>query len=226
MNVTGWSKGLQVSGGGRGVVSHAGLALLRHLADKTGLTGGWSRALASPRLLIHDRGRVVADLACAIADGARVISDFRVMGDQRELFGPVASVPTAWRTLKEIALAGPGADRRITAAVSTARRLAWAQAVARHGALPGVRLADRVLEGVTCIRLDATVTFAHSDKQLAEANFKGFGHHPLLAVCDNTGGEPLAWMLRRGSAGSNTAADHIALTDAAIAALPPGFAAS
>jgi hypothetical protein len=30
-------------------------------------------------------------------------------------------------------------------------------------------------------------------------------------------------MLRRGSAGSNTAADHIALADAAIAALPPGF---
>ncbi|MPY86161.1 MAG: hypothetical protein GEV00_23690, partial [Actinophytocola sp.] len=39
--------------------------------------------------------------------------------------------------------------------------------------------------------------------------------------CDNTGGEPLAWLLRRGSAGSNTAADHIAVTDAAIAALPP-----
>jgi hypothetical protein len=38
-----------------------------------------------------------------------------------------------------------------------------------------VRLADRVLDGVTCIRLDATVTFAHSDKELAEANFKGFG---------------------------------------------------
>jgi hypothetical protein len=30
-------------------------------------------------------------------------------------------------------------------------------------------------------------------------------------------------MLRRGSAGSNTAAGHTALTDAAIAALPPGF---
>jgi hypothetical protein len=46
-------------------------------------------------------------------------------------------------------------------------------------------------------------------------------HHPLLAYCDNTGGEPLAWMLRKGSAGSNTAADHIAVVDAAIAALPP-----
>ena len=223
MQATGWSRGLEVSGGGRGVVSHAGLALLRHLADKTGLTGGLSAALATPRVLVHDRGRVLADLACAIADGARVISDFRVMSDQRELIGLVASVPTAWRTLAEIARAGTRADRRITAAVNMARRHAWAQAAARHGALPGVRLADKVLDGVTCIRLDATVTIAHSGKQLAEANFKGYGHHPLIAVCDNTGGEPLAWTLRRGSAGSNTAADHLALLDAAITALPPGF---
>jgi len=83
-------------------------------------------------------------------------------------------------------------------------------------------MADKMLDGVVCIRLDATVTLAHSDKQFAEANFKGFGHHPLLAACDNTGGEPLAWMLRRGSAGSNTTADHLVLLDAAIAALPPG----
>jgi hypothetical protein len=223
VNVTGWSRGLEVTGGGAGVVSHAGLALLRHLADQTGLTGGLSRALATARILVHDRGRVVADLACAIADGARVISDFRVMSDQRELFGLVASVPTAWRTLAEIARGGARADRRITAAVNMARRHAWAQVAARHGALPGIAVADKTLDGVTCIRLDATVITAHSGKELAEANFKGYGHHPLLAVCDNTGGEPLAWMLRRGSAGSNTAADHLVLLDAAIAALPPAF---
>src|SRR6266481_1636197 len=223
MHATGWSRDLEVSGGGQGVVSHAGLVLLRHLSDKTGLTGGLSLALATPRFLVHDRGRVMADLACAVADGARVISDFRVMSDQRELSGLVASVPTAWRTLKEIARGGARADRRITAAVNTARRHAWAQVAARHGALPGVRLADRTLEGVVCIRLDATVTFAHSDKELAEANFKGYGHHPLIGVCDNTGGEPLAWMLRRGSAGSNTTADHLQVLDAAIAAVPPQF---
>ena len=33
------------------------------------------------------QGRVFADLACAMVDGTRVISDFRVMGDQRELLG-------------------------------------------------------------------------------------------------------------------------------------------
>jgi hypothetical protein len=42
----------------------------------------------------------------------------------------------------------------------------------------------------------------------------------LLAACDNTG-EPLAWMLRPGSAGSNTAADHLRLLREAIEALPP-----
>src|SRR5579859_1808669 len=79
MHATGWSRGLDVTGGGSGVVSHAGLSLLRQLSDRTGLTSGLSAALPSP-LGGHDRGRVFSNLACAIADGARVISDFRVPG--------------------------------------------------------------------------------------------------------------------------------------------------
>jgi hypothetical protein len=98
---------------------------------------------------------------------------------------------------------GDRARRKITAAVSKARRHAWARGIARHGGLPPVRVADRKLEGVTCVRLDATVVTEHSDKELAEPNFKGYDH-PLPAACDNTA-EPLAWMLRPGSAGSNTA---------------------
>ena len=162
MNATGWSRGLEVTGGGTGVVPHAGLALLRQLSDRTGLTAGLSAALPSP-LGGHDRGRLFSDLACAIADGARVISDFRVMGDQRELFGPVASVPTAWRALNETAAGGDRRRGKVTAAVNKARRHAWAQGIARHGGLPPVRVADRKLEGVTCVRLDATVVTAHSD---------------------------------------------------------------
>ena len=133
MNTTGWLKGLQVTADGTGIVSHAGVALIRALADNIGLTGELSRALASRRLLVHDRGRVLADLACAIADGAEVISDFRVMGDQDELFGLVASVPTCWRALNEIAAGGSPTLARVTAAVNAARRAAWAQVVARHG---------------------------------------------------------------------------------------------
>ena len=221
MNATGWSRGLEVTGGGTGVVSHAGLVLLRQLADRTGLTAGLSAALPSPDGGL-DRGRVFADLACAIADGARAISDFRVLGDQEEVFGQVASVPTVWRALKETGGGGDRARRKVTAAVNKARRHAWSQVTARHGQLPPVRVADRQLAGITCLRLDATVVHAHSDKELAEANFKGYGHHPLLAACDNTR-EPLAWMLRPGSAGSNTAADHLQVLDDAIAALPPAF---
>jgi DDE family transposase len=219
---TGWLKGLEVTTGGTGIVSHAGLALLRALADKTGLTGGLSKALASDRLLVHDRGRVLSDLACAIADGAEVIGDFRVMSDQQALFGLVASVPTAWRTLNEIAAGNGRALARVNGAVNAVRRRAWAAIEARHGALPGVRIADKVLEGVTCLRLDASVVPCHSEKQGAEPNFKGFGLHPLGCWCDNTT-EPLAAMLRPGSAGSNTAADHLTVLAGAITALPPKY---
>ena len=48
MNATGWSRGLEVTGGGTGVVSHAGLVLLRQLCDRTGPTAGLSAALPSP----------------------------------------------------------------------------------------------------------------------------------------------------------------------------------
>ena len=155
--------------------------MLRLLADRSGLTGSLSRALASPRLLIHDRGRVTADLACAIADGSEVISDFRVLTDQKELFGSVASVPTTWRTLDEIAAGGPRALAAITKAVNSARRQAWAAIEVRHGTLPGVRIADKVLQGMTCIRLDATVTPACSRSWLSRIT-KASVCYPLLGT--------------------------------------------
>ena len=51
---------------------------------------------------------------------------------------------------------------------------------------------------------------------------RGYGFHPLLAWCDNTG-ELLAVIPRAGNAGSNTAADHVAIIDAAIAAIPAKY---
>jgi hypothetical protein len=69
------------------------------------------------------------------------------------------------------------------------------------------------------IDLDASVVVCHSEKELAAPTFKKtFGYHPMLAFCDNTG-EFLA-TLRRGNAGSNTAADHVTVLDAALAQLP------
>jgi len=113
-------------------------------------------------------------------------------------------------------------SRRRRGSVDTARRWAWTRIEARHGAVPGIRIADKVLEGVIGVRLDATVTPAHSDKEGAQPNFKGFGHHPLLSYCDNLN-EPLVGMMRPGSAGSNTTSDHVELLAAAIAAVPPTY---
>lgn len=49
--LTGWSKDLRVTADGTGVVGMVGVVGLRMLADRTGLTGGLSAALAKPRLL-------------------------------------------------------------------------------------------------------------------------------------------------------------------------------
>jgi hypothetical protein len=48
------------------------------------------------------RGRELADLACAIADGAEVISDFRVMTDHTSCSdGPLGCRPANFRTEDE-----------------------------------------------------------------------------------------------------------------------------
>ena len=110
------------------------------MPDRTGLTSGLPAALPSPPGG-HDRGRVLPGMACAIADGAHVISDFRVMGGQRELSGPVAPVPVAWRALSEIAAGGDRRRQKVAAAVSRARRHAWVRGIAwaqRWDARPAV----------------------------------------------------------------------------------------
>jgi hypothetical protein len=52
---------------------------------------------------------------------------------------------------------------------------------------------------------------------------KTYGHHPLTVFADHGAegsGEPLAFVLRAGNAGSNTAADHIEATRLGLAQLP------
>jgi hypothetical protein len=215
---TSWSQGLSVSVGGRAVVSHAGSALTRLLADRVGLAGGLSEALARPGFLPqHDRGRVFTDLAVVLADGGHRIGDIDVLRDQAELFGSVASMPTAWRCLNEIT---PAALDRVRAARARARQRVWELVVARHGGLPPSRTCYGDLGDVVVIRLDASIVVAHSEKENAAPTFKKtFGFHPLTAWCDNTG-EALAIRLRPGNAGSNTASDHIEVLTEAIEQIP------
>jgi hypothetical protein len=216
MQTTEWSRGLDVEVRGDDVVSHAGSVIIRILADATGLTGELSDALWRSEV-VHDRGAVMRDLAVSIADGATSMSDIAVLGDQQRVFERVASVSTLWRTLSEI---DAKALKNLTAARHRARRRVWQLIESRHGKIPPVGTCYGDIDGVIAIRIDATLITSYSDKERAAGNFKGgYGFHPLTAWCDNTG-ELLAILPRAGSAGSNTAADHIAIIDAAIAAIP------
>ena len=115
---------VKVSADGKGVVSHAGSALLRELATETGLAAAVTGALLDTYrgFPVHLPGQVFADLAVAIADGADTVTGIEVLRDREALFGPVASMPTAWRLLDRI-------DERhldrVRAARAVARRRAW-----------------------------------------------------------------------------------------------------
>ncbi|MEN3615938.1 IS1380 family transposase [Plantactinospora sp. ZYX-F-223] len=215
MKFTAWSKDLRVTADGTGVVSHVGAALLRMLADRSGLTGALSGGLARRgRWPVHDRGRVLVDLAVMIADGGEAICDIDVLRHQHEVFGSVASDTTVWRALDEI---GAAQLRRIAVARARVRARMWQL----FGGAPAARAAGRDIgAGVVVLDVDSTIVLAHSDKDGAAATYKHtYGFHPILVTCDNTG-EMLAVKLRPGNAGANTATDHVEVLADAIAQIP------
>ncbi len=134
---------VKVSADGHGVVSHAGLGLLRELADRTGLSTQVTAALADTYRgpWVYAPGEVFADLAAAVADGADCIDGVgQVCGDREHVFGAKASTTTMWRLV----------DERIDAAHLPAVRAARAGARAAPG--PPVRLLHRVA-GCTSISM-------------------------------------------------------------------------
>jgi hypothetical protein len=200
------------------VVGHAGARLLADVNGATGLTGGFGEALAAlrQRQAGHDPGRVAVDLAVMIADGGEAIADLAVLRDQADLFGTVASDPTAWRVLSGV---HSDALARLRAARAAARDLAWAQTTETHGALPVATAAGQSIPGLV-LDLDASIVICHSDKESATRTWKKtFGYHPLFCFLDNTR-EALSGLLREGRAGSNTTADHITVLDQALTQIP------
>jgi hypothetical protein len=195
---------LIVTTDGAGIASHAGSAALTELADRLGWTAALSAGMAPTRRRrsAHDPGQVVRDLIVSIVDGGDCLADLSVLREQPDLFGEVASLPTAWRVIAAITPERLGILRE---AHRRARERAWAK-----GAAP---------ERVT-LDFDATLVTAHSEKERAAGNFKGgFGFHPLVCYLDESN-EALAGILRPGNAGANTAADHIAVLQQAMEQLP------
>ncbi len=197
------------------MVSHAAVGMLRELADLTGLSSQVTRALADTYRgpWAHAPGEVFADLAAAVADGADCVDGVgKLLGDRSHVFGQVASGTTLWRLL----------DERIDA--THLPRIRGARAYAREQAWAAGAAPDH--DGWLHLDVDATITIDHSDnKENAAATWKHtFGFHPLLVFLDRrdiAAGEALAGLLRRGNAGSNTAADHITVLGWALESLPP-----
>ena len=198
---------------GEPLVSSAGGALLVQTTRVSGLEqalsvvmGPWRSGRAT-----HDPGKVLLDVATAIALGGDCLADLAVVRAQPDLFGSVASDPTVSRLIATLA-------DDVDAAV-TAIRTARAQARARVWASR-----RPVTAGPVVVDLDATLVSAHSEKEGAAPTFKRtFGFHPLLAFVDHGPGgtgEPLSALLRAGNAGANTAADHITVLDEALDQLP------
>jgi hypothetical protein len=211
------SSKITVSPDGKGLVSQAGAVLLWETMRVTGLGRGLAEGLArwrAPRA-VHDPGKIVTDLAAAVALGGDCLADIAVLREQPGLAGPVASDPVVSRLVAALAADLPRALKAIRAARAAARERAWALAGEDAPGGDG---------GLVTIDLDATIVPAHSEKEQAAPTWKKtYGFHPLAAFADHgagAGGEPLAIALRPGNAGSNTAAEHIEVTRLALAQLP------
>lgn len=207
---------VRVEGGGRGVVAQAGAVLLVETVRKSGLDTAISAALApwrKPRD-VHDPGKVLLDVALAVALGGDCLADIGMLRAEPDVFGPVASDPTISRLVDALAAFGPKALAAIRGARSKVRTRVWELAKASSPAAGGQVIVD----------IDGVLVLAHSEKQDATATWKKtFGHHPLVAFVDHCpagSGEPVAALLRPGNAGSNTAADHIETARLALAQLP------
>ncbi|WUY04945.1 IS1380 family transposase [Streptomyces anulatus] len=209
---------LHVSADGVGVVGHDGARLLADLADVTGLTSSYSTALGPlrPRGTGHDPGRITTDPAVMVADGGEAITDLATLREQREVFGPIASTPTAWRLLAAVDERVLG---RLRSARAQAREVAWPQASETRCGIPAATAGGREMPGLV-LDIDATPITCHSEKDQAAPTCKGgFGFHPLLCFLANTG-QGMSGRLRPGNSGANTAADHIAVLDDALAQIP------
>jgi hypothetical protein len=222
MQDTRWDRALKVTGGGAGLVGHAGAVLLRKAADQAGLTVALSAALRKGgKSPVLDRGIVLVSMAVAVALGAASMSDIAVLAHLAPVLGAAPSGPTVRRALD---LAGMAATLdRVARARARARAQVWALIEGTAAGFPWLAIAGKTLMGWVVIDMDATLVTARSDKEGAAPTWKkGYGFHPLGAWCANTR-ECLAMLLRPGNAGSNTFTDHKVVLAAAIGQVPARF---
>ena len=169
---------VRVQGDGRTVVSQAGSVLLVETVRKSGLDQAISAALApwrKPRA-VHDPGKILLDVALAVALGGDCLADVALLRAEPAVFGPVASDPTVSRLIGTLAASGEKALGAIRSARAEARGCVW-QWAGREAPDTG---------GTVTVDLDGVLVVAHSDKEDAAPTWKRtYGHHPLMGFVDH-----------------------------------------
>ena len=149
------------------VVSHAGAVLLAATAGKIGLDRELSAALRPwmHPTAVHDPGKVLLDLAIAVAIGGDCLADIAQVRSEPAVFGHVASDPTVSRLIDTLAADAPAALAAINAARAKVRVRVWQ--------LAGPDAPDHLVtvKLPLTIDLDASLITAHSEKELAAATF-------------------------------------------------------
>jgi DDE family transposase len=179
------------------VVCQAGGVLLVETVRKSGLDQAVSAALSPwrKRRAVHDPGKVLLDVALAVALGGDCLTDVSLLRAEPGVFGPVASDPAISRLIDTLAGAGPKALSAIRSARAAVRQRVWSLA-GDHSRVGQV--------GQVVVDIDAALVTSHAEKEDAAPTWKKtFGHHPLLAFIDHGPagtGEPAAAMLRPGNA--------------------------
>lgn len=167
-----------------------------------------------PRRARHDPGKVLLDVATAVALGGDCLADVAAVRSQPEVFGAVASDPTVSRVFAALAADPDQAVSAIRQVRARARAAIWSRRRPLAGT-PGHRDGGQVI-----VDIDATLVTAHSDKEGAEPTFKrGFGFGPMCTFGDHGEhgtGEALALDLRPGKASPWNSSDHLATLDAAL----------
>jgi len=198
---------VSVEPGGTGVAAHVGLHALGSFADRIGLGASLSRTIepTGERLPLHDRGKVLVQMALVLAGGGESCSDIEHLRVQGDLFGSVPSDTTVFRTFHELI---------------GSRRASLAGSLAEVRARVWDTLDVPTTEPVV-LDIDASLVEIHTEsKEHAAPTFKGgFGFHPMFCFADATG-EALSAVLRPGNATANMVADHVFVLDEAIAQLP------
>jgi hypothetical protein len=219
VQATEWDHRLAVRADGKNLIGHAGVVLLRKVADRVGLATALSAALpkgAGPGW--RDRGVALVQLACAIVLGATNILEAEQL---QYHWRPVFPRPVSDSTLRRaLAAIDTPVAARVERARAVVRRVVWTLLALRPGGFPWISVCERELRGWYVLDLDATIVTCTSRKEGAAGTFKGtYGHMPLGAWVANTR-ECVAMLLRPGNAPPNDVADHKTVLAAALRQLP------